>query len=163
MSVTATLVVGKDGSTSKGGRSAGVASPADRATFLARRRLADCIIIGGNTARTEPYQRTPVPVVVISRSMINVLQNNRRALWWNTTPSEAVSRAERLFGSHILIEAGPALINELVELGLIDRLELSVTDVEGGENPIDITALLSKFSTIEESVVDGTRFFTALK
>ena len=163
MTVTATLVVGRDGATTKDGRSAGVASASDRTAFLARRRAADCILIGGNTARTEPYQRTPVPVVVISRSMINHLANNRRALWWNTSVEDALARAERLFGQNILVEAGPALIQELVSRGLIDRLELSVTNVAGGENSIDIAALLSHFSTTQETVVDGTRFVTALK
>lgn len=163
MAITATLVVGKDGSTSKGGRSAGVASSADRAAFLARRRSADCILIGGNTARNEPYQRTPVPVVVISRSMINVLSNNRRALWWNTSPEEGLQRAKRLFGENILIEAGPEIIHALIDKGLIDCLELSITDVTGGENPIDVDALLLKFSQHDEVVRDNTRFITALK
>ena len=163
MAVTATLVVGKDGSTTKNGRSAGVASPADRAAFLARRRIADCIVIGGNTARNEPYQRTPAPLVVISHSMINPLMNNRRALWWNTTPEEALLRAERLFGKNILVEAGPKLIIDMVEKRLIDRLELSVTENEGGDNPIDYQSLLSKFSHVNENVIDGTRFFTAQK
>lgn len=163
MAVTATLVVGKDGATRKNGRSAGVASSADRAAFLARRRLADCILIGGNTARNEPYQRTPAPVVVISRSMINHLANNRRAHWWNATPEDALVRAQRLFGPNILIEAGPHIIIALAEKGLIDRLELSVTDVEGGEDQIDYQSLLSKFSSVHENVIDSTRFFTALK
>mgnify|MGYP006266078383 CR=1 FL=1 len=163
MTVTATLVVGKDGSTSKNGRSAGVASSADRAAFLARRRLADCIIIGGNTARNEPYQRTPVPLVVISHSMINPLVNNRRAHWWNTSAEEAISLASRLFGSNILVEAGPALISTLVANGLIDRLELSVTEIEGGENPLNFNELLKHFTKIHENNIEGTRFITAQK
>lgn len=163
MAVTATLVVGRDGSTRKNGRSAGVASSADRAAFLARRRLADCILIGGNTARNEPYQRTPAPVVVISRSMINHLAHNRRAHWWNASAEEALTRAQRLFGPNILVEAGPTIIISLADQGLIDRLELSVTDVDGGEDPIDYQALLSKFSSVNENVIDSTRFFTALK
>lgn len=163
MTVTATLVVGKDGSTHKGGRSSGVASKADQKVFLERRRHTDCIIIGGNTARTEPYQRTPAPVVVVSNSMVNTLANNRQAYWWNTSPLEAIDRAKRLFGENILIEAGPSILIPLAEGGHIDRLELSVTDVEGGEDPIDYKALLALFSTVTEDVVDQTHFFTALK
>ena len=163
MTVTATLVVGKDGSTTKAGRSSGVASPADRERFLTRRRSADCIVIGGNTARTEPYQRTPAPVVVISHSMINALSHNRQAYWWNTTPQAALSRAAQLFGENILVEAGPTLISYLAREGLIDCLELSVTEIEGGENPIDYQSLLKAFSKIEETIVGDTRFFTAQK
>ena len=163
MPVTATLVVGRDGSTTKGGRSSGVTSAIDRETFLARHRNADCIIIGGNTARNEPYQRTPVPVVVLSRSMVNTLAHNRQAHWWNTSISDALTRARRLFGENILVEAGPQLIRESVHQGLIDVLELSVTDIDGGENVIDYRALLAKFSQVSEKVVDGTHFFTAQK
>lgn len=163
MPVTATLVLGKDGSATKGGRSAGVASAIDRENFLARRRAADCIIIGGNTARNEPYQRTPAPVIVLSRSMVNTLSHNHRAYWWNTSPSEALNRARRLFGENILVEAGPRLITTCVEQGLIDTFELSVTKIEGGENALDYRALLSHFSTIEEKIVDDTHFFTARK
>jgi len=163
MAVTATLVIGRDGSTTKGGRSSGVASAADRSTFLARRRDVDCILIGGNTARTEPYQRTPAPVVVISHSMVNALANNRKAYWWNTSPEEAIERAKRMVGEKILVEAGPELITYCAERGLLESLELSVTDVVGGENPIDYQKLLTYFSNVSEKSVDGTRFITALK
>ena len=63
--VVATLVVGSDGSTAKDGTSRGVTSTLDRARFLERRRHVDAILIGGNTARNEPYRMTPVPVVVV--------------------------------------------------------------------------------------------------
>jgi riboflavin biosynthesis pyrimidine reductase len=63
--IIATLVVGSDGSTSKDGSSRGVSSSADRSRFLERRRSVDAILIGGNTARNEPYRKTPVPVVVV--------------------------------------------------------------------------------------------------
>lgn len=104
-----------------------------------------------------------MPLVVVSHSMINPLANNRRAHWWNTSPQEALQGAARLFGDNILIEAGAKMIIDLADMGLIDRLELSVTEVEGGDDPIDYKTLLAKFSTVKENVIDGTRFFTALK
>ena len=103
MAVIATLVVGADGSTTKGGTSQGVTSGADRAQFLEHRRLADCIFIGGNTARTEPYLRTPVPVVVISHQLNNPLASNPLAhLWSNHNCDNAQSGEvgiEPYFGS----------------------------------------------------------------
>ena len=98
MSVVATLVVGSDGSTSKESRSAGISSPEDRKAFLQRRREVDVIIVGGNTARHEPYNRTPVPLVVISRSLVNPVQGNHLALFWNCSPVMAVDKARALFG-----------------------------------------------------------------
>jgi len=161
MTVTVTLVVGADGSTSKNGNSAGISNKADRTAFLARRRTADCILIGGATARVEPYHRTPVPVVVISRSLINPLADNRLAHCWNLSPEKAVERAENTFGPNIHVEAGISIVNELIAHNRIDQIELSITEFTGGEDLIDIEALLSHFPNRTEQTVEGTRFISA--
>jgi riboflavin biosynthesis pyrimidine reductase len=161
VSVVATLVVGSDGSTSKESRSAGVSSPEDRKVFLQRRREVDVIIVGGNTARHEPYNRTPVPLVVISRSLVNPVQGNHLALFWNCSPVAAIQKARALFGEKILIEGGIAMINELLDHKVIDQLELSVTPALGGENTVDINQLLSHFSQIEKREESGTIFYSA--
>ncbi len=161
MSIVATLVVGIDGSTSKESRSAGISSAADRQVFLQRRREVDCIIIGGNTARHEPYNRTPVPLVVISRSLVNPVQGNHLALLWNCSPSEAVKKAQKQFGDKILIEGGISMINELIDHAVIDQLELSVTPASGGDDRIDWKTLLAKFAHCTSREVDGTTFYSA--
>ena len=161
MSIVATLVVGSDGSTSKESRSAGVSSVADRQVFLQRRREVDCIIIGGNTARHEPYNRTPVPLVVISRSLVNPVQGNHLALLWNCSPEQAVKRARTQFGDKILIEGGITMINELIEHGVIDQLELSVTPASGGDERIDWKGLLAQFAHCTSREVEGTTFYSA--
>jgi riboflavin biosynthesis pyrimidine reductase len=161
VSVVATLVVGSDGSTSKESRSAGVSSPEDRKAFLQRRREVDVIIVGGNTARHEPYNRTPVPLVVISRSLVNPVQGNHLALLWNCSPVMAVEKARALFGEKILIEGGISMINELLEHKKIDQLELSVTSATGGENTVDINHLLSHFSQIKRREDSETVFYSA--
>lgn len=161
MSVVATLVVGSDGSTSKESRSAGISSPEDRKAFLQRRREVDVIIVGGNTARQEPYNRTPVPLVVISRSLVNPVQGNHLALFWNCSPGTAVEKARALFGEKILIEGGISMINELISLKLIDRLELSVTPATGGEEKVNIKELLSNFSQVSQREEAGTLFYSA--
>jgi riboflavin biosynthesis pyrimidine reductase len=161
VSVVATLVVGLDGSTSKESRSAGISSPADRHTFLQRRRAVDCIIVGGNTARHEPYNRTPVPLVVISRSLVNPVQGNHLALLWNCSPAHAVEKARTQFGENILIEGGVSMINELIDQGIIEQLELSVTQASGGDERIDWKLLLSKFASCQSREVEGTTFYSA--
>jgi len=161
MAVIATLVVGADGSTTKDGSSQGVTSSADRAHFLEHRRLADCIFIGGNTARTEPYLRTPVPVVVISRQPNNPLASNPLAQCWNISPETGLAKAIETFGPRVHVEAGAAMISELIAAGRIDQLELSITSVTGGEIKINIEALLGAFTTREEKIIDGTRFISA--
>jgi riboflavin biosynthesis pyrimidine reductase len=161
VSVVATLVVGSDGSTSKESRSAGVSSPEDRKAFLQRRREVDVIIVGGNTARHEPYNRTPVPLVVISRSLVNPVQGNHLALFWNCSPASAIEKARTLFGEKILIEGGVSMINELLTHSLIDHMELSVTPATGGDEKIDIKQLLSHFSTVQKREEAGTIFYSA--
>jgi len=161
MSIVATLVVGADGSTSKEGRSAGVSSAADRQVFLQRRREVDCIIIGGNTARQEPYNRTPVPLVVISRSLVNPVQGNHLAHLWNCSPVQAVEKARIQFGNTILIEGGISIINELISHAVIDQLELSVSPASGGDDCIDWKELLSKFKSCQSSEVEETIFYSA--
>jgi len=161
VSIVATLVVGSDGSTSKENRSAGVSSPADRQIFLQRRREVDCIIIGGNTARNEPYNKTPVPLVVVSRSLVNPVQGNHLALLWNCSPAQAVERAKTQFGHNILIEGGSSMIDELIDLGIIDQLELSVTTASGGDDRIDWKELIAKFAYCDAREIEGTVFYSA--
>ena len=163
MAVFASLVVGSDGSTANGGNSRGITSGVDRTAFLARRRSADFLLIGGETARTEPYHRTPVPVVISSRSMINSLADNRLAHWWNLSPTAALAKGVKKFGDNVLVESGPSLIEELLLNKALDGIYLSITAVTGGENPIDIAALLGNFVEIDRQEVEGTQFIEAKK
>jgi riboflavin biosynthesis pyrimidine reductase len=161
MAVFASLVVGSDGSIAKGGNSRGITSGVDRTAFLARRRSADFLLIGGETARVEPYHRTPVPVVISSRSMINSLADNRLAHWWNLSPSEALAKGIKKFGENVLVESGPTIIDDLLLNKVLDGIYLSITSVTGGENPIDIAALLGNFVEIDRQDVEGTQFIEA--
>lgn len=155
--------MGSDGSTSKDGSSAGVSTNTDRERFLKRRREFDCIIIGGNTARSERYAITPCPLVVISRHKSNVLITNPNAYWWNMDPAEALAKAKREFGPDVLIEAGPTLLTEFLNAGLVNQLEISITPISGGEHLIDLNDALRGFEITEDKKVDETRFVTAKK
>jgi riboflavin biosynthesis pyrimidine reductase len=161
MSTIATLVVGRDGSTTKNATSRNISSSVDRTTFLNRRRHVDVIIIGGNTARNEPYSRTPVPLIICSRNSINPVVENENSQLWNCSPGEAIDKARKVFGENILIEGGARMIVELVENQKIDQLELSVTEVIGGENTLDWRQLLSKFKHVEMRQIEDTQFFSA--
>jgi len=163
MAVFASLVVGSDGSTAKGGNSHGITSGVDRTAFLARRRSVDFLLIGGETARVEPYHRTPVPVVISSRSMINSLADNRLAHWWNLSPAEALAKGIKKFGENVLVESGPTIIDDLLLNKVLDGIYLSITSVTGGENPINIAALLGNFVEIDRQEVEGTQFIEARK
>lgn len=158
MSIVATIVVGSDGSTTIAGSSARVTSSADRTIFLNRRREVDCIIIGGNTARNEPYARTPVPLVVISRQSHPQLP---AAHIWNLDPQEALSRAQKEFGNNILIGGGAAFISNLLDHNAIEILELSITPATGGSDIFDFKKYLALATDKIEKKIDQTTFYTA--
>ena len=158
MSIVATIVVGADGSSTINGSSSEVTSAADRATFLQRRRLVDCIIIGGNTARNEPYSKIPAPLVVVSKQEHPQLPS---AHVWDLDPKDALTRARQEFGDNILIEGGAFFISYLLEQNLVDVLELSVTNSTGGADIFDYKKFLSLAHRVTEKVVSDTTFYTA--
>lgn len=160
MAVIASLVLGADGSSTLLGSSDAVTTPLDRARFLARRRECDAILIGGNTARHERYQRTPVPLVILSHTRPDLLDQNPKAHWWSLSPLEAVARARWEFGNTLSIEGGMAFISELLDAHLISQLELSITAHVGGEDKVDYLDLLSHFEKIETEESEGTIFHT---
>ena len=88
---------------------------------------------------------------------------NPNAFWWNLDPAEALEKAKREFGPDVLIEAGPALLNEFLKLGLVDQLEISITPITGGEHLIDLNDALRGFEITEDRKVVDTRFVTAKK
>ncbi len=55
--VMANMVMSSDGSYSLSGRSGALSSPGDKAIFHTLRTLADVILVGAGTARTERYRR----------------------------------------------------------------------------------------------------------
>jgi riboflavin biosynthesis pyrimidine reductase len=158
MGIVATIVVGSDGSSTLRGSSTEVTSAADRATFLQRRRTVDCIIIGGNTARNEPYSKTPVPLVIVSKQ---THPNLPKAHVWNLDPKDAVNKARKEFGEDILIEGGASFISYLLDHNMVDVLELSVTPASDGADILDYKKYLSLADSVSKSVVADTTFYTA--
>jgi riboflavin biosynthesis pyrimidine reductase len=95
--------------------------------------------------------------------MINSLADNRLAHWWNLSPTAALAKGVKKFGDNVLVESGPSLIEELLLNKALDGIYLSITAVTGGENPIDIAALLGNFVEIDRQEVEGTQFIEAKK
>jgi riboflavin biosynthesis pyrimidine reductase len=54
--VRASFVASVDGAASAGGRSTGLSGPADKRVFATLRALADVVLVGAGTARTERYR-----------------------------------------------------------------------------------------------------------
>jgi riboflavin biosynthesis pyrimidine reductase len=163
MSVLANLVLGSDGSTSLDGSSKSLSSAEDRRRFHELRAQASVILIGGNTARNEPYAQTPVPLVVITRSgeIPESVRTNPNTHIWELDPISAVDKASKEFGESVLVEAGMSLIQELLVANKIDELYLTLSKISGGENVYDLSALTRKF-TVESSEKNNGETFLKL-
>jgi riboflavin-specific deaminase-like protein len=77
--VRASFVASADGAVSVAGRSTGLGSPADRRVFLLLRRLADVVLVGAGTVRSEDYRGarrptrgrdSPPPIAVVTGSAL---------------------------------------------------------------------------------------------
>lgn len=156
--VAANLIVGRDGATSFGGTSSGLSFPADRARFHQLRQEFNAILIGGNTARHEPYATTPLPLIVLSHGPLPArLEGNQNAVAWDLPLTEAVSRATAEFGD-LLFESGARLLKEAISEGLIQELFLTISEKVGGEdliNPLDLT---NGAIEISSEVLEGGQF-----
>jgi riboflavin biosynthesis pyrimidine reductase len=158
MPVIANLVIGQDGSTSVNGTSAKLSSPADRKRFHSLREQADVILIGGRTARLEPYQTTPKPLVVVSRQkIINEISSNKSAVIINSEPESALRIAQSKFGSSVLVECGPNLLLELIHL--VDILYITISKQSGDGQQVSFDGLTRDFVMENMEKIDGEIFY----
>ena len=165
MSVLANLVLGSDGSTSLDGSSKSLSSAEDRKRFHELRAQASVILIGGNTARSEPYAQTPVPLVVITRSgeIPDSVRANPKTHVWELDPISAVEKARKEFGGSLLVEGGIRLVQELLLANQIDELYLTLSKVSGGENVYDLSASTREFTVESSEKIDGETFLKLIR
>ena len=165
MSVLANLVLGSDGSTSLDGSSKSLSSAEDRKRFHELRAQASVILIGGNTARSEPYAQTPVPLVVITRSgeIPDSVRANPKTHVWELDPISAVEKARKEFGGSLLVEGGIRLVQELLLANQIDELYLTLSKISGGENVYDLSALTREFTVESSEKIDGETFLKLIR
>ncbi len=164
--VVANLLLSQDNRATLGGSSKALSFPADRSRFHELRKSAALIVIGGNTARHEPYATTPTPLVVLTHSP-TLADLGSVAL--NPQARIAHGEIDLLLddlrdsvgpGTSILIEAGPALITRALELHAIDDLYLSRSDLLGDPNApaYDLANLLHNYQLVEEREASGGSF-----
>ncbi len=136
--VAANLVVGLDGSTTYNGTSKGLSFPADRLRFHRLRAEFQAILIGSNTAKNEPYGKTPLPLIVLSHHPLpELIKTNERAVLWDLSLPAAITRAKQEYGD-LLVEAGPKLIAAAMGWGLLTELFITISPTSPGENQIDL-------------------------
>lgn len=159
MALIATLVVGSNNATSKGGQSSPLSTPADRSRFLALHRSASAIITGRKSATVEDYSQTRVPIFVFTRDSekLDLPHPTMKQVTVHKNLAEMVRGIAERFDGDLIIESGVALLQPLIEVGAVDRLALSISPVTGDGDFIDVENLLSHFSIEKEVSIDGTR------
>ena len=158
MTIYANLVIGQDGSTTRNGSSKSLSSQEDRRRFHELRKKVNCIFIGGETARSEPYSKTPIPLVVVSKlKEIEAISTNPIAKILNTNPKTALDSAIKEFGPHVLIEGGPNLLIEV--LNLVDELYITLSKEKGDGQIVSFDGLTRGFVMEDLEKVDGEIFY----
>ena len=162
LNVIANLVVSSTGATSKNGSSIGLSSSADRERFHELRKQSDAILIGGSTARREPYKKTPIPLFIITHSLVRLQPKNQLAKQLNLPPQAALEEISNFFpnqeSAQILVEAGPKLLTQMIEQGLIQKLFLTVNHGATGENIIDLKELVKDFKLSSSERIENDEF-----
>ena len=161
--VSANLIVGKDGSTSIFGSSTPLSTQEDRERFQALRLKNDLILIGGNTARREPYKRTPIPLYILTHTKVRLQPKNQLAKQFSLSAKEMISEIGAKFENgneviNLLVEAGPSLLTQMISDSLIDQLYLTVNLDLTGDNQISISDLTGSFELVESEIVGCCEF-----
>jgi riboflavin biosynthesis pyrimidine reductase len=161
--VTANLIVGKDGSTSISGSSTPLSTQEDRERFQALRLKNDLILIGGNTARREPYKKTPIPLYILTHTKVRLQPKNQLAKQFSLSIKEMISEIGSKFESgkeviNLLVEAGPGLLTQMISDSLIDQFYLTINLELTGDNQISISDLTRSFELVENEIVGSCEF-----
>jgi riboflavin biosynthesis pyrimidine reductase len=161
--VTANLIVGKDGSTSISGSSTPLSTQEDRERFQALRLKNDLILIGGNTARREPYKKTPIPLYILTHTKVRLQPKNQLAKQFSLSIKEMISEIGNKFEGgkeviNLLVEAGPSLLTQMISDSLIDQFYLTINLELTGDNQISISDLTCSFELVESEIVGSCEF-----
>jgi riboflavin biosynthesis pyrimidine reductase len=162
VSVWANLVVGSNGATTFNGNSRALSSHLDRKRFHEIRSKAELILIGGQTARIEPYSKTPVELVVITRSPENIgsAAQNPRHRTINQSPAQVIEELLQQGKKNILVEGGANFLRDLLSHRLLDGIYITMANGEGDGNFVEIDELTQDFEIESIDDSDGESFFT---
>jgi riboflavin biosynthesis pyrimidine reductase len=72
--------------------------------------------------------------------------------------SENFPPADSSSAVKVLVEAGPVLLQSLINRGLIDHLYLTTNLVKDGENRISVEKLVTNFELVSAEIIEETKF-----
>jgi riboflavin biosynthesis pyrimidine reductase len=155
MALIASLVMASNGATTLGGSSSPLSTPADRKRFLSTHRAAKAIIIGKRSALSESYGASDVPIYIFTPLQLPHPQMKQVVV--SRDLAQHVREIAVNLEGDLVVEAGPTLLMALVESGVIEILQLSLVEIEGDGDFIDLAQLLSHFTVVSDVEVDHTR------
>ncbi len=152
MPVIANLIIGIDGATTIDGRSSPLSTPADRRRFHELRKRSRAIMIGGATARAEPYESTPLPLIVVTRARIisGRAAENPLAIIATLSIESAIEKYSGRYDP-LLIEAGGNFLLQAMQGGFVDELYVTRVSKIGGAPYFTTDPLALNFELLTES------------
>ena len=153
VSVELCMITTPDGVTDVNGRSGPLGSDADREVLLTLRENADVVLVGAGTVRAEHYGaplRSPMPIVVVSKSCdcdwrSALFTSSFGMIATTTSAPEVPVRSFRAgddnvdlaaiihalhseLGARVIhVEGGPMLNAALLQAGLVDAINITIT------------------------------------
>jgi riboflavin biosynthesis pyrimidine reductase len=161
--IRANFIVGQDGSSTHNGSSIGLSNKIDKERFRRLRTECDVVVIGGNTARNEPYKNLNKPLVVITSSKNTLIEGKTNYLQLNQPLEEAIAIIKEKFGENILVEAGWKLLRNAIENKLIDELYLTINHSITGENIIDLKFIYENYAVAQSNLIENTQLIKLVR
>jgi riboflavin biosynthesis pyrimidine reductase len=145
----ANILIDPLGRVRAGRNSSSLSGKEDRKRFHQLREWADCILIGGETFRSEPYKDCPRPLIVFSRTEKTISD-------WRKEFREIAAK----YGENILVEAGPGLLEQLIEAEVIDQIHLTRTirESQDSSSPVFHLNKISDWRLISREEENGDLF-----
>lgn len=145
--VVASLVIGSNAATTLAGGSKGLRSKEDRERFLALRNSDrfGAILVGSVSAAVEPYQQTPHPLFIYTRTS-------------GISPTEFLHDVRGKISGSILCEGGVRLIHHLLHDDALDLFHLTRVPIAGDGHFLDLLLLTRKMSLVSRELVGETTF-----
>ncbi len=154
--VLANIMVGSNQATSAGGKSSPLRTSEDGIRFHQLRALSKALIIGGNTYRREPYQKTQLPIYVASKTLPPI--HNEKLHIVPLPPKELISLAQESVGTPVLIEGGVNFLNSLIQEKGIDALFITRVPKLGDGDYWNEELLQSNFELFRTEQISASQF-----
>ena len=152
--IVANLVIDQSGFTAINGKSRKLSTHLDRLLFHYLRSQSDVILIGANTARSEPYAHHQIPVAVLTKS-----ENFPESFFTGLPPIilkdldvEGALALLRAQGSEVILcEGGSNLLHQLLDKNLIDVFFLTINvNSQAESNRFDTNKLSQNLVLVDE-------------